>query len=236
MEWLNEAQIDAKYSVPASLMYQNNILASEAVDEALESEMREFEWEAATPVAKSPKLFGPPGRPYPAILLIGNSHMKMYAPGLQKLAVEYEMQIGFATRDGYWMDIVPWRDYGKIWRPRVTVMGDFFGAAYANGMYGDTFDWGAFYDEVLEFSDRFVVLGDIPFADLCCDTGALMKNDVYQRSIADGNFDFLTRVTERPYFVLAHQHGARWCAIQAACKVPPLADYGYQRRLSHTRY
>ena len=218
MEWLNEAQIDAKYSVPASLMYQNNILASEAVDEALESEMREFEWEAATPVAKSPKLFGPPGRPYPAILLIGNSHMKMYAPGLQKLAVEYEMQIGFATRDGYWMDIVPWRDYGKIWRPRVTVMGDFFGAAYANGMYGDTFDWGAFYDEVLEFSDRFVVLGDIPFADLCCDTGALMKNDVYQRSIADGNFDFLTRVTERPFF--ASRRRKVEAAIQAAALLP----------------
>ncbi len=126
------------------------------------------------------------------------------------------------------MNEVPWRDYGKLWRPRITVMGDFLGGAYDVGIYTDTFDWVAFFDEVLQFSDRFVVLGDIPFAALCCDNGgcngAMMKNDVYQRSIADGNFEFLTRVTERPYYEPKRLRVES--AIQAAALLPRFATLG----------
>jgi peptidoglycan/LPS O-acetylase OafA/YrhL len=137
MEWLNETQIDAKYAVPASLIFQSNILASPGWVEV--NSLIDFDWETGTP-ANAPRLFGPQRQgSYPTIMLIGNSHMKMYGPSLRKLADEYQTQIGFVTKDGYWLDRIPWRDVGKLWRPRITMMADFWAGAYIAGIYSDTF-------------------------------------------------------------------------------------------------
>ena len=72
----------------------------------------------------------------------------------------------------------------------------------------------------------------VTVAELCCDTGTLMKKNVYQleRSIADGNFDFLTRVTERPYFASTR----RQVACDSGCRFAGRRTSTGRLWLSHT--
>ena len=197
MEWLDEAQIDAKYAVPASKIFTSNILASPGWVEV--GNLWDFDWEYNVPASMTPKLFGPVGGigVVPKILLLGNSHMKMYGPTLRKLADEYQTPIAFATKDGFWLEI-GWRDVGKALRPRISMLGDFWSGAALAGVYTDTFDWAGLFDDILQFSDKLIVLGDIPAAHLCCDGEALLKNEVYKKGLANGNYEFLTNIQEHP--------------------------------------
>ena len=101
------------------------------------------------------------------------------------------------------------------------MMADFLAGSYNAGVYSDTFDWATLFDEVLQFSDRFIILGDIPSANLCCAGEALLKNEVYKRGIADGNFNFLMKGAEHPS--CRPQRLKTEAAIQATASQPRFA-------------
>ncbi len=243
MEWLNEAQIDATFTVPASLIFPSNILASGDGDAAWQQFVRELDWNDINQYQSrdwgmpnqfgSPKVFGPARLPAPSILLIGNSHMKMYGHVLRKLADEYETQIGFAVQDGDWMFQIPFAQLGQRWRPRITMLADYYNG-YAH--YNDEALWPTLFKTVLAFSETFIILGDVPDVNLCqtrisCG-GSMLKNEVYQQGMADGNFAFLTQVIEQPMY--AARRRKQEAAIRATALLPeflgrvnfiPLASY-----------
>jgi hypothetical protein len=109
------------------------------------------------------------------------------------------------------------------------------------GVYNETYNWAALFDEILQFSDKLIVLGDVPALGLClqgCFTasfsvaqdcgavshacgGAMVKNEVYKRGIADSNFDFLTKVLE--YRLYGSQRLKLESAIRVAASLPRFA-------------
>ncbi len=151
--------------------------------------------------------------------------MKMYAPVLKKLADEYHTQIGFAAKDGLWLDVIPWQDVGQKWRPRITVLADFWAGLFLDGVYSETYDWASLFDQILQFSDELIVLGGVPVLPVCLKGGncggAMAKNELYNRGIADGSFVFLTQLVE--HCAYAPKRLMLEAAIEATGRLPRFA-------------
>ena len=197
--YLTAEVIDELYTVSPSLVKMNNVQASKGWEAA------RFNYFHSSP---GPYIVGPPPKDqydYPSTVIFGNSHCEMYGPLIEKLALDFEVRVGFICADGnYGMFKYPQSSWDemrlarlRLWKPNQTIWFDHWAGDLGPPWWYPDYDFNyAFGLIASNTARRVLIFGDVPALPIAkTPSNTLVKSFVYNTYQANGNFDFINKIS-----------------------------------------